>query len=117
MRFWKRKKNEISGKRMLRRSFGLPYWPDDMAGWLRVPSMIVSLIGILGIAKYTWPPAAVLLGTFNLPPVEFCWLMLGAGGTVYLMSLACWLFVEDVAKTCRPHSDAASANSNQWRSM
>jgi hypothetical protein len=117
MRFWKRKKDDTSGGRKSRRRFALAYWPDDVAGWLRIPSMITGITGFLGVVKYSSQPAAVLLKSFNLPPVEFCWLMLGVGCTVYLLSLACWLFVEDVARTCRPHGDTASVTSSQWRSM
>jgi hypothetical protein len=117
MRFWKRKQDKISGERKMRRRFALAYWPDDVAGWLRIPSMITGLTGILGVMKYTWQPASVLLASFNLPSVALCWWMLGAGSTVYLLSLAFWLFVEDVAKTCRPQNHSASDNSSQWRSM
>jgi hypothetical protein len=117
MRLWKRKQNTASGKKRTHRRFRLAYWPDDMVGWLRIPSMIAGITGVLGVVKYSSHPAAVLLRSFNLPPVEFCWLMLGAGCTVYLLSLACWLFVEDVAKTCRPQNYSASDSASQWRSM
>jgi hypothetical protein len=117
MHFWKRKQKDTSGTRKLHRRYSLAFWPDDVTGWLRIPSMIAGIAGILGVVKYSNQPAAVLLKSFNLPPIEFCWLMLGVGGTVYLLSLACWLFVEDVAKTSRPHSQTASVNSNPWRSI
>jgi hypothetical protein len=114
MQFWKQKNTSV--KRKIRRRFVLACWPDDMVGWLRIPSMITGITGILGVVKYSNQPAAVLLKSFNLPPVEFCWLMLGVGCTVYLLSLACWLFVEDVARTCRPTSDDGS-NPGRWRSL
>jgi len=117
MRFSKRKKVEISGERKIRRRFVLPYWPDEVTGWLRIPSMIAAITGILGIVKYSNLSVSVLLKSVNLPPVEFCWMLLGIGSTVYLLSLACRLFVEDVAETHRPCSGTASGGSNQWRSM
>jgi hypothetical protein len=79
--------------------------------------MITGLVGILGILKHSSGPISAVLKSFNLPPVDLCWLMLGVGGTVYLLSLACWLFVEDVARTCRPYSDGVSGDSSQWRSL
>jgi hypothetical protein len=95
----------------------LAYWPDDLAGWLRIPSMITGITGIVGVIKYSRLPAAAFLKSFNLPSAEICWLMLGIGCTVYLLSLACWLFVEDVAVTCRPDSGDSFNQSSRWRSM
>lgn len=106
----------IPGKAKTRRWYGLAYWPDDVVGWLRIPSLIMFCIGILGTAKYTWPVAARYLKSINLPAIEFCWLMLIAGGTVYLLSLISWLFFEDIRKNCRPSHDIVTAP-GQWRSM
>jgi hypothetical protein len=117
MCFWKRKQDKISGERKRRRWLALAYWPDEVAGWLRIPSMIAAIAGILGVVKYSSLSVSVYLKPVNLPPVEFCWLMLGIGCTVYVLSLACWLFVEDVAKTCGPRNHSVSDNSSQWRSM
>jgi hypothetical protein len=117
MHFRKRKENKTLSKRTLRMRFCLAYWPNDAAGWLRIPSMITGIAGILGVAKYTWLLASRLLKSVNMPPVEFCWLMLGVGGTVYLLSIICGLFFDDVAKAYRPQSDAASSAHSQWRSL
>jgi hypothetical protein len=116
MLFRKQKKDELSGQRTSRRRFSLPCWPADVTGWLRIPSMITGIVGILGVVKYSRLPIAVFLKSVNFPPVEFCWLMLGVGCTVYLLSLACRLCVEDVARTCRPHS-GTDCNPDQWRSL
>jgi hypothetical protein len=116
MHLGKRKEKHTSGKRKLRRRYFLACWPDDVVGWLRIPSMIMFLIGLLGILKTTWPLTSRYLKSFNLPPVEFCWLMLIAGGTVYLMSVICWLCFNDDRETWRPCS-SDTQTSEQWRSL
>jgi hypothetical protein len=79
--------------------------------------MITWIVGILGVVKYSNQSISVLLKSFNLPPVTFCWVMLGIGGTVYLLSLSYRFFVEDAARICRPAGKAEAADSIRWRSL
>ena len=103
-------------KRMRNNALRLLYWPDDVVGWLRIPSLLLWVTGLLGIGKYTWPVASKYLKLVNLPPIEFCWIMLITGGAIYLLSTICWLWFEYMDRLSRSHNKTVAA-SDQWRSM
>jgi protein-S-isoprenylcysteine O-methyltransferase Ste14 len=114
MRLWKRKENRIPGKKKSRRYFGLERWPDDVWGWLRIPAMIAGITGILGIVKYTSPQACRLLKSFNLPSIEFCWMILIASVAVYLLCFVYWLLPKSSVKVS-PERKGVSLPPQQWR--
>jgi hypothetical protein len=98
---------------------GIARWPAGVLGWIRIPSLIVGIAGILGILKYMSPRAARLLKPLNLPSIEFCWIMLALAVTVYLLCIVCWL-----SKNITPDIDIynqpdkkVSASPGRWRSL
>jgi hypothetical protein len=116
MRLWKRKKNRTPGKKNSGRHFGLERCPDDVWGWLRIPSMIAGIIGILGIAKCTSPRVCRLLKSFNLPSIEVCWMILIVAVAVYLLCVVYWLLPANSAKA-PPERKDVSLPPQQWRSF
>jgi hypothetical protein len=108
----------ITAKKVSCRRLGFAYWPHDVLGWMRIPSLIAGAAGILGILKYASPLAFRLLKPLNLPSIEFSWVMLALAVAVYVLCLIYWLSPEDIAKTYRKYNKKnISVAPGRWRNL
>jgi hypothetical protein len=109
----------VTVKKVSRYRPGVACWPTGVLSWIRIPSLIAAITGILGILKYKLPEAARLLKPLNLPSIEFCWIMLALAVAGYLLCIVCWL-----SKNITPDIDIynqpdkkVSASPGRWRSL
>jgi hypothetical protein len=116
---WRDKlESRIAAKTVSRRRVGFLCWPTDIMGWVRIPSLIAGIAGLLGILRYTSPQAFRLLKPLNLPSIEFCWVMLALGVAVYFLCLVSWLSPKgDATKVYDVPEKKATSSSGGWRSL
>jgi protein-S-isoprenylcysteine O-methyltransferase Ste14 len=109
--------HDVTAKKASRCRQGIGCWPTGVLGWIRIPSLVVGIAGILGILKYMSPRAARLLKSLNLPSIEFCWIMLAVAIVVYLLCIVYWLSPKDITDIYDQPDKKASAASGRWRSL
>lgn len=115
---WHDKSNHgVTVKKVSRCRQGIAYWPTGVLGWIRIPSLIVGIAGILGILKSMSPEAARLLKPLNLPSIQFCWIMLALAVAVYLLCIVYWLSPKDITEMYDQHDKKSSASPGRWRSL
>jgi hypothetical protein len=111
----------VTVKKVPRCRQGMVRWPTGVLGWIRIPTLVVGIAGILGILKNIWPVTFRLLKPLNLPSIEFCWIMLALAIAIYLLCIVCW-----VSKNITPdiydqpddrHDKKSTASSGRWRSL